>query len=97
MSRDSNYRRNKFNNWRSKVKKLLPNLVIKFYTSILNGKYIGYEEHKLLGSVIKDINNPYYSITNNHGELLDDIGIMSSEIMLEIQVSKLFKFVNTKL
>ena len=97
MSRYSKYRRRVFEEWKQRVNKRLPDAVIKFYSCVLNGKYIRYEKHKLLGQVIADINNPYYAITNRHGDLLDEIGIISSEVILSIQVEELFKFINTEL
>lgn len=87
----------KFNVWRSKVKKQLPELVIKFYTCKLNGKYIPYEKEVLLGRVIDAINNPFYSIIDSKLEHIDDTGQMASEVILEIQVEELFQYINVEL
>jgi hypothetical protein len=87
----------KFNEWRSKVKKRLPELAIKFYTYKINGKYIPYEKEVLLGRVIDAINNPYYSILDSK---LDHNGAteqMCAEVMLEILVEELFEYIETEL
>ena len=47
-----NYRRRKFQEWRDKIKQMLPKLVIKFYQ---HDKYIPYEQHVQLGRVISAI------------------------------------------
>lgn len=91
-TRYKNHRRRVFNEWRNKVKQQLPDIVTKFYKI---DKHIDYSIHKQLGSVIRDINNPYYGIQDESLNNLDDRQSLTSDIMLRILVEDLFKFVNS--
>ena len=86
-----NYRRRKFEDWRSRVKAHLPELVKKFYSH--NG-YIPYGYHVKLGRIITDINNPFYSFQDDQMNNIDDQGEVAREIILEILVEDVFKFIN---
>ena len=82
--------RNKFEDWRDRVKKHLPFIVTKFYQC---NKHIDYSMHKKLGQVISDINNPFYTIQDYYGKPVDETGEMGLQIVLKIQVEDLFSFV----
>lgn len=87
-----NYRRRKFYEWKDKIKQMLPELVIEFY----NKKgYIDYSKHILLGRVITNINNPYYSVQDERMNDLDETSELTSIIILEMQVEDLIKFIKT--
>jgi len=95
--RFKNYRRRQFENWKQKVRKRLPEITIAFYNAKLSGMYIPYETEKMLGAVIRDINNPYYSIQDDRMNLITDTtSEISAIVILEIMVNKLFAFVNVK-
>ncbi|AQW96685.1 hypothetical protein BBD31_01680 [Elizabethkingia anophelis] len=86
-----NYRRRKFENWRSRVKAHIPELVKKFYSYT---GYIPYEYHVKLGRVITNINNPFYSFQDDRMNNVDEINEVANEICLEILVEEVFKFIN---
>lgn len=85
-----NYRRRKFQEWREKIKQILPELVIKFYQ---HDKYIPYEQHVQLGRVIAAINNPFHTIQDDRFNNLDEMGELSKEVLLKIITEDLIKFV----
>ncbi len=85
-----NYSRRKFNDWRDRVKKHLPEFVCSFYS--IHG-HIDYSKHKLLGFVILGINNPFYTIEGHDGKRMDRENEMAMEVILEIQVNELFAFI----
>ena len=84
----------KFRAWKNKVYNRLPDLVIKLYTFEKKGNYIDYDKKKLLGSVIREISNPEYAHMDN-GKFLDDTNQMAYQIILELEVQRLFKFINS--
>jgi len=90
-ARYKRYAREKFKDWKKRVAAHLPVLVTKFYAST---KYIPYEKHVLLGSVIKDINNPFYAITDRQGDFVNEDSELSLQIILELQVEELFNFIH---
>ena len=85
-----NYSRKKFNNWRDRVKKHLPLFVTAFYSI---ERYIDYDTHKLLGRIILNINNPFYTIQSCDGKNIDRESEMCMEMLLEIDVNNLFNFI----
>lgn len=85
------YTRNKFKKWRQRVSLYLPSLAIAFYNHELECG-VPYEKHVLLGKVIKNINDPFYSIQGPDGKSLDEQSAMIDEIILSIQVNNLFSF-----
>jgi len=85
-----NYSRQKFSNWKDRVKQHLPFFVTQFYS--ING-HIDYDKHKLLGRVILGINDPYYSLVDFSMKRLDYSEEMATEVILEIQVNELFSFI----
>lgn len=85
------YAREKFKDWKERVAKHLPVLVTKFYAST---GYIPYEKHVLLGTVIKEINNPYYTILRPNGEDVNELSVTGLEVVLELQVEELFAFIH---
>lgn len=89
-----NYRRRKFENWKQRVRILLPEAAIKYYRTKQLGAYIPYEKEVLLGNVIAAINNPFYGVCNRFQEPSDEISELSAEIVLKIQVNDLFSFLN---
>lgn len=90
------YSRKKFKEWKNRVSHYLPSLAIAFYKAKIGGLYMPYEKEKLLGQVIADINNPFYSLLDTWGERKDYENEMAAEIMLQLQVNELFAFINTK-
>lgn len=85
------YSRNKFKDWKKRVSNYLPGIAVKFYSFV---GYIDHEKHKLLGTVIREINNPSYALIDTDGKRMDYQNQMACEIILELQVSELFAFVN---
>lgn len=85
------YSRNKFNEWRQRVNKYIPDLVISIYSAKIEGFALSRDEEKLLGYVIGDLSNPYYSITDYYGKRLEYDSVIADQITLEIRVSELFK------
>ena len=91
MTRYNRYSRERFKQWKSRVAKHLPTMVMKFYT---HTKYIPYEKHVLLGTVIKEINNPFYSIIKPNGDYVGEESALTLEVILKLQVEELFQFVH---
>ncbi len=84
------YSRNKFNDWRDRVKLHLPFFVTEFYR--IKG-HVDYDKHKLLGRVILGINDPYYTLVDFDMKKFNRDSEVAAEIILEIQVNELFSFV----
>lgn len=89
-ARYKRYAREKFKDWKSRVAKHLPVLVTKFYAST---EPIPYHMHVLLGTVIKEINNPAYGILDEKGKRIESDSI-AFEVVLELQVEELFKYIH---
>lgn len=87
------YRERKFREWKRKVAKHLPQLAMDFYQAKLDGKHIDYNKEMNLGRVIDGISDPASTIYNYQGERNAPGMQMAAEIILEIQVEELFKFV----
>lgn len=94
--RYQNYSRRKFQEWRQRVGKLLPEASIIFYSAKMNGKYIPYEKEKLLGIVIKEINNPFYGIMTDSQDRIPEDQEIVCQVVLNILTEELFQFVNTE-
>ena len=91
-----NYRRRVFQEWKRKVSNHIPYIAIQLYTSKLSGIYVDRDIERNLGKVIRDINNPFYGITDDNMNHLDEIGEISSEVILEILVNEVFGYVKSK-
>lgn len=82
------YARNKFQVWKMKVNRRLPEIGIKILSKE-KGEYHS-ENMKLFGRVLAAINDPYYSIQDRL-ENCNAESEMALQIILEIQVCELFK------
>lgn len=76
------YSRNKFNNWRDRVKKHLPRLAEKVFR---HDGYVPYEVYTRLRKVITYIHDPLY---NANVSYLEEV---SGEVALEMMVDDLFR------
>lgn len=86
------YKLKRFEDWKRRVANRLPDVVKQFYA--LNS--VHYNDHVLLGSVIKNINDPYYGIMED-GKRLNDIERLAADVCLRISVEKLFSLVNSRI
>jgi hypothetical protein len=93
--RTEKYFRNKFKNWKMKVGKHLPSYIISFYIAKSNSIWHTPQIEQTLGEVIADINNPYYSLIFM-GKRLTPAEELTDQILLELKVNDIFKFINTK-
>jgi len=89
--RAKKYYRKQFQIWKAKVRAHLPTLAIKFYEAKLNGVKIDERTERQLGRVINDINSYEYSLG------IDSTSEIGLRVLLEIDVTELFEFVNKKL
>lgn len=87
------YTRNKFEAWKERARKHLPEFVIAFYKAEQAGKYIPYERHVLLGQVVEALSNPFLTIQDVNGHRMDSQSEMVVEIITNIQVAELFAYV----
>ena len=73
----------------------MPNITIDFYMAKNKGVYIDQEKEKLLGTVIKEINNPFYAICQkiNLSKYERDMDEVGKEICLTILAEELFAFI----
>lgn len=89
------YSRDKFKQWKQRVSGYLPELAMAIYCAKKEGKRIDTEKERLLGQVIEAINNPYYTILDIDGTRLSHESILAMEVILEIKVSELFRYVKS--
>lgn len=84
------YLRSKFSKWKDRVNQHIPQIAIKLYASKISGDYIPADIQKLLGGVIRNINDPFATF----GEGRDSE--IAMECIIELEVEKLFKYAGDK-
>lgn len=78
--------RDKFSEWKVRAMKTLTPMIAKFFT-----EKFSQDDAKRLGSIIFDLNNPYYDIFNSDGSRLDAENVIAFRILLKIRVEDFIK------
>ena len=79
--------KNKFNNWRNRVKKSIKPLIVEFFSKDI----IPYEEGKRIGFIIKSLYDPYYDILDDRLNDLSELDAIPKRICLEIAVKNFYE------